>query len=884
MKIIICALLFFILSNGVFAQIIFSGKIVSSHDQPVPGANVVLVKPNQSGILAYTISDNDGSYRIIYYENPDSVNIKVSAIGFVDVIKPLAQQSPVINFTLVEKATELPEVKVKSNPIKVSGDTADYNVSSFSTQQDRVIGDVIAKLPGIEIDPSGTIKYNGKAISNYYINGLDLLENRYGIANNNIPFDLVDKVQLLDNHQPIKVLDTLKSSTTPALNVQLKKNGMKQFIGAAKAGVGLSPALSDDAITGMQFNKSFQFISAYKYNNTGLRLSNELTQQFYIHDINEPARENVSENLLSLISLPAPLLQEARYLFNNNHLFHLSAIKVLKNTVQVKFNVGFLNDYNKIEGSNATTLFLPSDTIKFIENQKTGISTNKLNGDFYYTLNKKNKYIKNASKMQLEFDNEKGRVNNSQSIYQNLNNPFYQFENNFLMLTPIKRKLISFKSYTILNRTPQTLSVNPGQFSEIINQSLPYDRLAQNAVLNKFTSDNSLSFITKVHQLEQEFNVGSEYIYKQLSTSLFKENNHHIYALNDSFQNELSWQNMRLYANANTIIKFGKKQISISLPVELNSVSITNKINNSKDKKSYFFFNPNVNAVLPYSSFFSTEVAYSHRNSIGNFIQTTPGFILTNYRSISQNDTLLPVQRIDNISVGNSYKNPLAGLFANVSLSYSNFKYNIIYDQLYNGIFLKQTAIVFPNTTKNIVLSGRVNKYFFESKTSITLSYNYIWQKQLQIQQNDFVNIYTRGNVLNAKINWDKFTFISLGSNSILKIFTNSNKPLSKKESNFSAFQFQQNLKVSFFLSNKATIYLNSEYYNFWDKKLSLNSFYFGDAGIKLTYHKIDVELACNNLTNNKSFIAQSISNNFKQITQTEIRRRTLILKCYFKF
>ena len=883
MKIIICALLSFF-TNCLFAQIIFSGKITSSNNEAVSGASIVLAKQNQSTILAYAISDNDGMYRIIFNENINSVNIKVSAIGFADVIKPLAQQSSVINFILIEKAIELPAVKIKNDPISVHGDTTDYNVSSFSTQQDRVIGEVIAKLPGIEIDADGTIKYNGKAISNYYVNGMDLLENRYGIANDNIPYDLVDKVQLLNNHQPVKVLDSLKISANPALNIELKKKGMNQLIGTAKAGVGLSPVLSDDAIAGMKFNKNFQLITAYKYNNTGIRLENELTQKFYIHDINEPTRENVSENLLSLISLPAPLLQEARYFFNNNHLFHLSALKALKNAGQIKFNIGYINDYNKSAGINTTTLFLPSDTIKYIENLKTGISTNKLNGDFYYTLNKKNKYIKNASKIQLEFNDAKGTVNNSQSIYQNSNNPFYQFENNFLMLTPIKRKLVSFKSYTILNRTPQTLSVNPGQFSEIINQSLPYDQISQNAVLNKFSSDNSLSFITKVHQLEQEINIGAQYIFKQLESSLLKENNHTIYPLNDSFQNKLNWQNIRLYANRNTTIRAGKKQISISLPVELNNLSITNKINSSKRNKNYFFFNPNLNAILPYGSFFTTEITYSHRNSLGNFIQTTPGFILTNYRSINQNDTLLPVQKIDNISVSNSYKNPLSGLFANVSLSFSNTKNNIIYDQLYNGIFLKQTAIVFPNTTKNIILSGRVNKYFFESKTNISLSYNYTWQKQLQIQQNDFVNIYTRGAVLNAKINWDKFIFLSLGSNSILKIFTNSNKLISKKESNFSAFQFQQNLKVSFLLSSKATIYLNSEYYSFWDKKLSPNSFYFGDAGVKLTYHKIDLELACNNLTNNKSFIAQSLSSNFKQITQTEIRRRTLILKCYFKF
>ncbi len=883
MKFIICALLIFF-TNSLFAQIVVSGKITSSNDQPIPGASIVFIKQKESTIHAYSISDNNGMYRITSNAAFDSLNIKVSAIGFAEMIKPLTHQSQIINFTLVEKATELPTVKVKSNPISVQGDTTNYKVDAFATSQDRVIGDIIAKLPGIEIDPGGTIKYNGKPISNYYINGLDLLESRYGIANDNIPYDLVDKVQVLNNHQPIKVLDSLKNSNNPAINIQLKKKGMNKFIGTAKAGIGLPFFLSDDAIAGMQFKNDFQFITAYKYNNTGLRLENELNQQFIIQDINEPKPENMKENLVSLITLPKPLLQESRYLFNNNHLLHFSALKVLKNAGQIKFNLGFINDYDKNTGSNATTLFLPADTIKFIENQKTAINANKLNGDFYYTLNKKNKYIQNASKIQVDFDNERGSVENTGNVYQSLKSPFYEVENNFLMLTPIKKKLVSFKSSTILNRTPQELSIQPGQFQEVFNQSLPYDQIIQNVILDKFTSDNSMSFTTKLGRLQQELNIGGQYIYKQLQSSLLKENNQIIYHLNDSFQNKLNWQNIRLYFNGNSTIKINKKQLFVSLPVELNNISANNKIDFVNRNKSYLFFNPNVAFTFPFGSFFSTEINYNHRNSLGNFVQTTPGFILTNYRTVNQNDTLLPLQKLDNISVSNYFKNPLDGLFCNIALSYSNTKNNIIYKQSYDNIFSKTTAIQYANSSELFLLSGRVNKYFFTSKTNISIAGNYTWNKSLHILQNDFANIYSNGVTFSAKIDYDHFNFMSVQNNSIFNFFSNSIEPFTKSRSAFSSFQFQEKLKLYFFLSKKTILYFNSEYYSFSGKNSVSNNYYFGDAGIKFTYKKIDLELACNNITNNKYFIMQSVSDNFKEITQTQIRTRTLILKCYFKF
>ena len=92
------------------------------------------------------------------------------------------------------------------------------------------------------------------------------METRYGIANNNISHNLVDKVQLLENHQPIKILDSLKISTTPALNIVLKKKAVNQLIGIAKAGLGFTPVLTDDEIVAMQFRNRAQFIGAYKYN------------------------------------------------------------------------------------------------------------------------------------------------------------------------------------------------------------------------------------------------------------------------------------------------------------------------------------------------------------------------------------------------------------------------------------------------------------------------------------------------------------------------------------------------------------------------------------------------------------------------------------------
>lgn len=102
------------------------------------------------------------------------------------------------------KAIELKEVAVKPSAIWKRNDTINYSVAELKSAQDRTIGDLLKKLPGVEVSKSGAISYNGKPINKFYIEGLDLLESKYSIATNNLPVDEVSTVQLLENHQFIK--------------------------------------------------------------------------------------------------------------------------------------------------------------------------------------------------------------------------------------------------------------------------------------------------------------------------------------------------------------------------------------------------------------------------------------------------------------------------------------------------------------------------------------------------------------------------------------------------------------------------------------------------------------------------------------------------------
>ena len=236
------SLIFFIvfswnISCGL-GQTVISGKISGKNEKNLSGATVTISRDSTAAILAYAISDTDGKFSIDLNIGSDSVFLKISYVGYTTWAQMIPNKTQQLEVKLSPSLEELKEVFLESTVIELTGDTISYNVSAFKGQKDRVIADVLAKMPGIEIKSSGAIYYQGKPIQKYYIEGLDLLEGRYSLANENLPVNSVSEVQILENHQPIKVLDSLVFSERASLNIKLKKD--VTVTGSAEIGAGFS--------------------------------------------------------------------------------------------------------------------------------------------------------------------------------------------------------------------------------------------------------------------------------------------------------------------------------------------------------------------------------------------------------------------------------------------------------------------------------------------------------------------------------------------------------------------------------------------------------------------------------------------------------------------
>lgn len=255
-------------ASAVSAQEL-TGRVVDAADgRPLAGA--ILLAADSTGRQAgYATSAADGAFRLRPRQGMRAARIDVSMMGYRAQRFDAARLPQEIR--LEASAVEIREVEIRAPRLSLRGDTVSYNVASFTEAQDRTIADVLRKMPGIEVEKSGEIRYNGEAINKFYIEGMDMLDGRYSLATNNIAPQDVASVEVMENHQPIKALRDVLYSDRAALNLRLKKQARSHWTGTLRGAGGGSPdeVLGSGSAFAMRIAAQSQSMLNLKGDNTG---------------------------------------------------------------------------------------------------------------------------------------------------------------------------------------------------------------------------------------------------------------------------------------------------------------------------------------------------------------------------------------------------------------------------------------------------------------------------------------------------------------------------------------------------------------------------------------------------------------------------------------
>ncbi|WP_026726287.1 carboxypeptidase-like regulatory domain-containing protein [Flavobacterium sasangense] len=864
------------INNTIYSQTIIKGTIFDNSNKPVPNSSVLILKKGTDDVIAYAISDSKGIYSITFSSSYNEIDIQVRCMSYETITETIKNNSNTKNFILNEKSFELKEIIVKTSPIKQKGDTIKYFVNSFSKEQDRSIGDVLKRMPGIEVLSDGKILYQGRPINKYYIEGLDLLEGKYNLANENLPFKEVTQVQILENHQPIRALDSLKFSDQAALNIKLKN--AYTFTGQASLGSGFNPLLWDANITPMLFTKKTQMLATYQTNNTGVNVASQLKKLTIEDLINQFENNSEKTDWLSIQQLATPNFSEKRWLDNNIHLLSGNYLQKLNNNYELRINLSYLNDYQQQKGYTNTEFITPVNTITILEEKYNQSFYNSLQTNITLQKNADKNYFKNSLEFQGFWDSQKGNiVLNNEPINQQLNNEFFRISNNLKNIFPLGKQMITLNSYVGLNKTPQTLTVNPGQFENILNNNLPYDEVKQQVDLNTFYTNNSISFTKAIKRFSIEPKVGFQIENQQLNSEILTSEN---FNLGNEFSNNLDWFRSKLYLNITTQYKKNKWRFELTTPINHHTIQIKDNPLQSSENLNQVTFEPRLSAIFDVNSFWKINSSINFSNQFGTINQIHYAYILQNYRNLQRINAPIPQNLNQNFSFGIAYRNPIKTLFWNVMYVNNKSVNNLLYQTQVSTIGATELqAVEQDNNRKNHNISTRASKYFSKIKSNITLNATFNLQNFQQLVNNNLTAIKNQNLTIGNKIDTDITDKINVEYQANWTFSKNK----TQNQENPTVTQQSHILNLNIYPAKNQYFAIKSEYINnnlFTERTENI----FTDLIYRytLTKNKIDLEFQLSNLFNTTNYRTINI-NDFSYVeTNFNLRPRQALFKVRF--
>lgn len=207
------------------SQYEISGIVSSNSQDPLPFANVTIHDIDDTALISYAITDENGKYNV-KIENGFYL-FKVSHLGYKSIsVEKNISKSEIINFSLLEDATSLDEIVIKSKLLDatMSNDTIRFNLDQLATGNEENLKDVLNKLPGIEVDKNGKIRAHGKKIDKLLIDGQEFFGDQHQLATENISSEMIKGISMLENFSDFSELENREKTEKTAINVEIGEN------------------------------------------------------------------------------------------------------------------------------------------------------------------------------------------------------------------------------------------------------------------------------------------------------------------------------------------------------------------------------------------------------------------------------------------------------------------------------------------------------------------------------------------------------------------------------------------------------------------------------------------------------------------------------------
>ncbi|MES1226853.1 MAG: carboxypeptidase regulatory-like domain-containing protein, partial [Bacteroidota bacterium] len=219
------------------------GKIADSvaTKQDLSQASVSVTLDNHPESTQFVVTNKAGVF-LVRSLKPGSYGVVISFEGYAPAVRKVQIDTGIIDLGTIylqRQSKEMATVVVEAPPMKVKGDTVEYNASMYATKPNAVAEDLLKKFPGIQVDASGNITAQDETVQRVLVNGKRFFSDDPKLATRNLPPDIIDKIQVfddLDDQSKFSGFDD--GNRVKTINITTKKDKRKGYFGRTIAGAG----------------------------------------------------------------------------------------------------------------------------------------------------------------------------------------------------------------------------------------------------------------------------------------------------------------------------------------------------------------------------------------------------------------------------------------------------------------------------------------------------------------------------------------------------------------------------------------------------------------------------------------------------------------------
>lgn len=714
-----------ILSYNGFSQNVLKGMVTDPSGGAL-AANVQLMDTVQKSIIDYTITDNQGKFKIQINQNGNFL-LKVGSLSYktrTEIITIKNNQTLIKNIELFPEFETLGEVViVGEQEIAIQkGDTISYNLDKLTTGNEQKLKDVIKRIPGLEIGDNGQIMANGKKVDDFLINGKKAFGNNHKIATDNIDAKMLEGIDLLTNYEEFGAMKDIEGSDKMALNIDVKKEYLGRITGDVEA-FGTYKKRYKGHSNLFRFDTKFNLSTIVDLNDTGEQVLSFMDYINMNRSIKRDIRNQTSlkNSGFNSFRIP-PFLTEGNDVRKRHSEFASFDFSYYPSKKIALNGYSIFNFINSEESNLSELTFFDSQTSlaqKDVQTAKNHFFFNQTKLDLDFKPNQNNlinySAVFNPNKSRKRKNTLNQIVSDSTHYNEYANSFNYSFGQQLSYIFRLdKTKLLSFNAFQEIQKSDSDYDLRSNHFL--------FDKDIMAMSQNKATKTNQGGFFAKY---TQRFN-------KQIlsaNTGFTFDNRH--FSIENPFLNNTAKTESKTNLKtvfADLILKKNKGFLQYNLTASIRNSAVKSE----GQKRTFIHFLPSTEIKFQIKPTHSLALNYSRSFDFPSIENTNDSYYVSDFRNLHTPSLI----GFDQVFIKNRFSlnylnvnlfsgTTLIGL-ASLTLADKSVATNSNSFSSYNEIENVLSTKSYRNFNANLTFQQRLNGFINHHKFSLTGSYNHL--------------------------------------------------------------------------------------------------------------------------------------------------------------